>query len=880
VTEAVAAHYTPRLLLEYHQRGVRSFLYELFDQTHEPTLSWREQHFGLIRADGTRKPAYDAVRNLLNLTADPGPGFAPQTLSYTATSSVAGLRQTLVQRRDGVFVLLLWRDVVMWDPTRQRLLAVQPAPVTVQLGDAAVVSTHLPSRSAEPVAVTPYVRAVDVEVGTDVTALVIDPAVAPVTDSDTGATDEDVPLMEAAPGVLGNDGAGEGGALSARLVSGPDHGAVTLAQDGSYLYTPEPDYAGPDRFSYVAEDALSRGREREVTLVVEPVSDAPNVRDDRYLTDEGVALETTAKTGLLANDEDADGDPLRAVVDEPPGHGEVVISADGSFRYAPSPGYKGPDVFTYLAVDATGASTSGRVELTVDTNVAPIAADLHLATAEDTALHVPVEAGLIASSADGDGDLLTPTVVRQPTLGAVTPAPDGSFVYVPSPDAAGSDSFDYTLDDGLEASAVATVRLDVNPVNDAPIPVPDSYRIAEDLSLETGSEGVLTNDSDVDGDALAAAVVLGAEHGTLALARDGSFLFTPHPDWSGTDGFDYVVDDGSGAGQPVHVTLHVEPVNDAPTVQPVDRTTFEDVSLHVPASEGLLSTARDVDAESLTATVLQQPVIGALTVAPDGSFEYVPNADAVGSDSFTYVVSDAAGASAVGTATVNVQAVNDVPVAHSDAYSTSEDRSVVAPVGALLANDTDADGDALVTVLAATAERGTVALGRDGSFVYTPESNWSGTDGFDYVVEDGNGGSAHGRVTVVVDLVNDAPVNVLPVSLTMSRGTTATLSTTKRTRIAVEDVDAGSKVKVAITTSNGTFSLKWRNGLYFLRGDGVRDSYMVFRGSPAAVNAALDGANFRPKAGFSGTTGLTLTSDDLSWTATARDTDTLPITVK
>ncbi len=160
-----------------------------------------------------------------------------------------------------------------------------------------------------------------------------------------------------------------------------------------------------------------------------------------------------------------------------------------------------------------------------------MAANLDVATLEDSALHVPLEAGLIASSTDGDGDLLTPTVVRQPALGAVTVAPDGSFVYVPSPDAAGSDSFDYTLDDGLEVSAVATVRLDVKPVNDVPIPAPDTYRIAEDLPLDTGSAGVLDNDndSDIDGDGLAAAVAVGPEHGSLVLAADGSFLFTPHP---------------------------------------------------------------------------------------------------------------------------------------------------------------------------------------------------------------------------------------------------------------------------------------------------------------------------------------------------------------
>lgn len=157
-----------------------------------------------------------------------------------------------------------------------------------------------------------------------------------------------------------------------------------------------------------------------------------------------------------------------------------------------------------------------------------------------------------------------------------------------------------------------------------------------------------------------------------------------------------------------------------------------------------------------------------------------------------------------------------------NSYRTAEDGNVVAPAGAVLANDTDVDGDALVTVLAALAEHGTVALGRDGSFTYTPATNWSGTDGFDYVVEDGNGSAERARVTVVVDPVNDAPVNVLPASLSMPRGTTATFSTAKGTGIAVGDVDLSSgKLKMTVSASNGTFTLRSRNGLYFVRGDGV-----------------------------------------------------------
>ena len=99
----------------------------------------------------------------------------------------------------------------------------------------------------------------------------------PVANTDTYNTAEDTPRTVAAPGVLGNDTDGENDTLTAALVTGPGHGTGTLNADGSFTYTPAPDYSGPDSFTYIAKDPYDPSEPATVNLDVTPVADAPIV---------------------------------------------------------------------------------------------------------------------------------------------------------------------------------------------------------------------------------------------------------------------------------------------------------------------------------------------------------------------------------------------------------------------------------------------------------------------------------------------------------------------------------------------------------------------------------------------------------------------------
>jgi VCBS repeat-containing protein len=180
---------------------------------------------------------------------------------------------------------------------------------------------------------------------------------APSAANDQYTTDEDEPLSITAPGVLDNDLDPEGNPLTAVLVSGPTHGQLTLNSDGSFTYTPDANYHGSDSFTYHNNDGFLDSNEATVTLTIESVNDAPIAADDSYLTPMNTPL-SIAAPGLLANDEDVDGQTLTAGMDGKPAHGALLLNADGSFTYTPNPSFTGIDTFTYTADDGDITDTA------------------------------------------------------------------------------------------------------------------------------------------------------------------------------------------------------------------------------------------------------------------------------------------------------------------------------------------------------------------------------------------------------------------------------------------------------------------------------------------------------------------------------------------
>ena len=189
-------------------------------------------------------------------------------------------------------------------------------------------------------------------------------------------------------------------------------------------------------------------------------------------------------------------------------------------------------------------------------NSRPVANGDGYSTPEDTGLSEPAP-GVLANDSDADGDPLTATLVSDVQHGTLSLNPDGSFAYDPTGDYSGPDSFTYMAGDGLQSSAETQVSIEVSPVNDPPVAAVDSYITPEDTALSEPAPGVLDNDSDADGDSLNATLVRDAQHGTVNLDPDGSFIYTPTGGFSGIDTFTYRAEDASSQSAETTVSVRV-----------------------------------------------------------------------------------------------------------------------------------------------------------------------------------------------------------------------------------------------------------------------------------------------------------------------------------
>ena len=167
VSEPAEAAYVPRLVLSDLRAGAaRSYLYELADQRPDPAESDPEAHFGLVRNDFSRKPAFDALRNTIALLADPGPGFATRSLDYSVACADR-VDDLLLQKRDGSFYLALWRPGAAFGSP--------PLEATVRLPRSTKrVHVYDPVRSTRALSSPSGASAVPLELGADALVLAID----------------------------------------------------------------------------------------------------------------------------------------------------------------------------------------------------------------------------------------------------------------------------------------------------------------------------------------------------------------------------------------------------------------------------------------------------------------------------------------------------------------------------------------------------------------------------------------------------------------------------------------------------------------------------------------------------------------------------------
>src|SRR5262249_54489296 len=310
----------------------------------------------------------------------------------------------------------------------------------------------------------------------------------------------------------------------------------------------------------------------------------------------------------------------------------------------------------------------------------------------------------------------------------------------------------YKANDGVDDSNLATVLIEVVQSTNKPIASNDFYKTEQETTLNASARGVLANDNDADTSStgLIATMVTGPSHaGSFTLNADGSFEYTPAPNFIGTDSFSYKATDGTNDSNIAMVTIAVFSLDDVLAAENDTESVAEDAALSVP-NPGVLGNDTSAPGSSIAASLVSEPSHALyFALNADGSFSYIPAQDFNGVNSFTYRLFDGSRYSNVAMATITVVAVNDVPVAQGQAISTNEDTPKIIK---LSASDIDSANLSFTIVTSpAHGSLGTIGLpsctiqGRGSSctanITYSPGANYHGPDSFTFSVTDGQASS-------------------------------------------------------------------------------------------------------------------------------------------
>ncbi|MCC6302830.1 MAG: tandem-95 repeat protein [Gammaproteobacteria bacterium] len=564
--------------------------------------------------------------------------------------------------------------------------------------------------------------------------------------------------------------------LAISAVGNPSANGGTVTINGATItYTPAANYSGADSFTYTVSDGAGGSNTASVTVTVRPANTAPVANNDSI----AVTLDSSNNPlAVLANDRDADVvDVLiitQASITTPlAGGGTVNINGgNDGLIYTPATGATGTEVITYTISDGTATATA-TVTLTVGNSAPVAAADAYNVLTDSSGNTLDV----LANDSDADAPLQTLVISAADATSAQggTITNNGvSLTYTPAPAFAGSDSFGYTVSDGV-TTALATVTVTVG-ANAAPAPVDDAFTVS--VNSSGNALDVLSNDGDPDVPAqpltiTAASITtpLGAGGSVTINGTNDGLVYTPAAGATGTEVIGYTVSDGTlTADATVTVTVAA---NTAPSAVNDSFSVGRDSTGN---TLNVLGNDSDPDAgDTLTISAVGSASNGGSVTNNGTSLNYTPAAGYTGSETFTYTVSDGTGTDTATVTMTVIAPINTAPVANDDDNSTNFTGFSVAMGSSgnpldVLANDSDPDvGQTLaITAVGTPAPSGSVTINGGSSLLFTPAPGFSGNASFTYTVSDGSGGTDTATVTVTVigignttpDAVDDSGINV------------------------------------------------------------------------------------------------------------------------
>ncbi|ELB1484329.1 tandem-95 repeat protein [Vibrio parahaemolyticus] len=531
------------------------------------------------------------------------------------------------------------------------------------------------------------------------------------------------------------------------------------------------------------------------SLIVNRVNDAPTV--ENAIADQELSEDFATYT-IDLNDAFKDSDS--ALNFSVSGNSNVLVSIEnGIATISPTADWNGSETLTFTATDPSGESVSQTVNFTV-APVADIVAD-KATVVEDTSTVIKV---LGNDTFEGDG-VVSLDANNGPANGSVSVNPDGSVTYTPNDNYHGTDSFTYIVTSG-GVSESTTVRVDVTPVNDAPVAKDDIATTQEDTAVTID---VLPNDSDVDGDKLSIeSASVPKEQGTVEVVN-GKLVFTPAENFNGDAEITYTVTDGQLTDE-AKVIVTVNPVNDAPTIKvdAVESITEDAVSIDTVVAT---LTVRDTDTSEDQLTVsLENNSNGYFVLVGDEVKLTQAGVDAVNNDelnlkdlTISASVSDGVNPTANDSDSLIVNRVNDAPTVENAIANQvlSEDFDTYT----IDLNEVFKDTDSSLEFSVSGNNSIQISI-VNGVATISPTADWNGSEALTFTATDPSGESVSQTVNFTVapvaDIVADKATVVEDTSTIIKVLGNDTFEGTDK--VVSLDADNGSKNGTVIVNNDGT----------------------------------------------------------------------------
>ncbi len=566
----------------------------------------------------------------------------------------------------------------------------------------------------------------------------------------------DWPALIPARVLLSNDSDPSGGTLRLENVDQAKNGYVSRDVDGNVIFLPDSNFylKGWGEFEYSLSS--SNGGLAQATVYLRWENTPPEAVDDEFIlpVDRSSVISVA---DLLANDSDANGDPLEFVAADRPGAGLLILSSDGEqLLFTPDSDFaaRGGTSFVYTISD--GRSGSARGEVHLKSPDAPVAVDDELTLGNITWPARIAVAELLANDWDPNGNPLSITGVNAGINGTVSLDDSGVVSFQPDQQfyLSSRGGFEYTLTNNGGVSDQASVVLHWE--NSVPLAMEDSYTLPLGQTTRLLIADLLANDSDPDQDALHFVEAGNPVHGELSISPEGeAILFSPDDGFAANGGgFEYVINDGRGGNAVARVVLSAPPV---PEVRDDEFILKAPWPGSIEVAE-LLANDASPDNSTLSLVSVGDAVNGEVSLDGQGNVIFEPDSQfhLDGRGEFQYLAQNLGGNSA--RATVVLIRENSPPEARSDAYTLPLNQTSSISISELLANDSDPDGDNLEFVRAEQATHGQLDISGD-SLLFTPDADFAARGGGDFVyfIQDGHGGGDSARVSLAAP---DAPLAV------------------------------------------------------------------------------------------------------------------------